>query len=58
MLASTREVDTTLKADFESLSPSEQGRMLDLLKKVDPENYNWWLETFVRKMPDGSSAIL
>lgn len=32
--------------------PTEQARMLDMLKQADPDNYGWWFETLVGKMPE------
>ena len=52
MEASTAEVDAALRADFESLPPVAQDKMLDLLQKVDPGNFNWWKEVLLDEMPD------
>ena len=52
MKASTAEVDAALKADFEALSPVAQDKMLGLLQKADPENFEWWKSVLVGEMPD------
>lgn len=41
---STAKVEAVMRADFERLPPEGQGRMLDLLKRADPDNYHWWFE--------------
>ena len=41
-----------MRADFQSLPPEGQAKMLDLLEKADPDNLNWWLEILVGKTPD------
>lgn len=52
MEASTNAVDAAMRADFESLPPIAQGKMLDLLQQADPEHFDWWKETLVGKTPD------
>ncbi|MBQ9001451.1 MAG: hypothetical protein IJ087_06325 [Eggerthellaceae bacterium] len=42
MDASTAEVEAAMRADFNSMSPAMQARMMDLLGKADPENIDWW----------------
>ena len=39
MFASTAEVKTMMRDDFNAMAPYAQGMMLDLLKKTDPNNY-------------------
>ena len=57
MSASTAEVDAMLRADFESMPPFAQDKMLDLLRQADPDNFDWWLEVLVGKVPDNVSEI-
>ncbi len=57
MSASTAEVDEMLRADFESMTPFAQDKMLDLLRHADPDNFDWWLEVLVGKVPDNVSEI-
>ena len=57
MSASTAEVDEMLRADFESMPPFAQDKMLDLLRQADPDNFDWWLEVLVGKVPDNVSEI-
>lgn len=45
MFESTAKVDVAMKADFESMPPIAQAKMLDLLEEADPEHFDWWLET-------------
>lgn len=57
MFASTVEVETALKADFAAMPPFAQGKMLDLLKQADPNNYEWWRALLVGDMPDSPCRI-
>ena len=57
MEASTAEVDAALRADFETLSPVAQDKMLDLLAKADPEHFDWWKELLLGKMPDTPETL-
>lgn len=45
MFASTAEVETAMRNDFQKLTPEDQTRMIDLLRKADPGNIDWWLGT-------------
>ena len=49
---SNEQIEAALKADFESLPPFAQGKMLDLLKQADSTNFEWWREILVGKTPD------
>lgn len=51
MAASTAKVDTALRADFESMPPEAQGKMLDLLQDVDYKHFDWWKEMLLGKTP-------
>ena len=57
MSASTAEVDAMLRADFESMPPTAQDKMLDLLRQADLDNFDWWLEVLVGKVPDNVSEM-
>ena len=50
--ATNAAIDAAMRADFESLPPEGQAKMLDLLEKADPGNLDWWLEILVGKTPD------
>ena len=50
-------IEAALKADFESLPPVAQGKMLDLLKQADPKNFEWWREILVGKTPSCISDV-
>ncbi len=54
---SNEQIETALKADFESLPPVAQGKMLDLLKQADPTNFEWWFEILVGKTPSCVSDV-
>ena len=56
MFASTAEVESAMRKDFQSWPPEAQARMLDLLQKADPDHFDWWMETLVGKMPDSPMA--
>lgn len=57
MAASTAEIDAALRADFEALPPIAQDKMLDLLQKADPENFEWWKSVLVGEMPASIKEI-
>ena len=42
MEASTAEVEAAIRADFADMSPELQSRMMELMKKADPDNFGWW----------------
>ena len=54
---SNAQIEAALKADFESLPPFAQGKMLDLLKQADPTNFEWWREILVGKTPSCVSDV-
>lgn len=54
---SDAEVDVALRADFASLPPESQARMLDMLEKADPEHFDWWKSVLLGKMPDGVDDV-
>ena len=49
--ASNAEIDAAMRADFQSLPPEGQARMLDLLEKADPDHFDWWMSILVGEMP-------
>lgn len=49
MDASTAEVEAAMREDFNSMPPTAQAAMLDLLLQIDPSNFNWWLDVLSRK---------
>lgn len=53
MDASTAEVDAALRADFASLPPKSQAKMLDMLEEADPDHFDWWRSLLIGEMPDG-----
>ena len=55
---SSRAIEEALRADFESLPPFAQDKLLDLLKQADPSNFAWWLEVLAGKTPDCVSDVL
>ena len=57
MFASTAEVETMMRDDFNAMAPYAQGMMLDLLKKTDPNNYGTWLDLLVGGAPDNPTGI-
>ena len=54
---SNEQIGAALKADFESLPPVAQVKMLDLLKQADPANFEWWREILVGKTPSCVSDV-
>ena len=57
MFASTAEAEAALRADFDSMSPYAQSRMLDMLKKTDSSNYGFWLDLLVGGIPNCPTEI-
>ena len=52
MQANTAAVDAALKADFESLPPAAQSKLLDMLCASGCMTPEWWKETLFGKMPE------
>ena len=52
MNASTAEVEAALRVDFNAMTPEAQGRMIELLEEVDPENIEWWKNVLIGRIPD------
>lgn len=57
MSASTAEVEAALRTDFNSMTPYAQGRMLELLKQADSNNYDFWLNLLVGNNPNGLAQV-
>ena len=58
MESTSRAIEDAIKADFETLPPVAQDKMLDLLEKADPEHFDWWMETLVGSMPDHAEGLM
>ena len=58
MESTSRAIEDAIKADFETLPPAAQDKMLDLLEKADPEHFDWWMETLVGSMPDHAEGLM
>ena len=56
MSESTAEIDAAFRADFESMPPEAQAKMLNLLQKANPERFAWWAETLIGNTPDAPPA--
>ena len=54
----SRAIEDAIKADFETLPPVAQDKMLDLLEKADPEHFDWWMETLVGSMSDHAEGLM
>ena len=50
-------IEAALKADFESLPPFAQGKMLDLLKQAGPDNIDWWRNVLLGRGGSSNRAI-
>ena len=57
MEATNAAIDAAMRNDFQSLPLEGQAKMLDLLQKADPNNFDWWLSVLIGKMPDSAAEL-
>ena len=50
--ATNEAIEAAMRADFQSLPPEGQAKMLNLLEKADPDHFDWWISILVGEMPD------
>jgi len=58
MEATNKAIEDAMRADFQSWSPQSQDKMLNLLQQADQDNYDWWVETLVGKLPNSVDEIV
>ena len=58
MQASTAEIDVALKADFQSLPPEAQAKLLDMLCASGCMTPEWWKSTLLGEMLDSVEEIV
>lgn len=57
MAVSMEAIDEAMRKDFQFWEPQAQARMLDLLEKADPDNFDWWIEVLIDRMPDSPDML-
>lgn len=57
MAATSKAIEEAMRKGFSELPFEGQDAMLNLLKKADPNHFDWWMETLVGKAPDSVEGL-